>query len=97
MNILEEAAALVDGDRGEAYGHPADDFMAVAGAADALGISPGQQGRLVDDALHHAMYMVLVKLQRLVKTPGHRDSIVDGAGYFYTYEKVWEKACGRDE
>ncbi len=62
-----------------------DDFTAVTAAANALGIDPKFGG-----AEHHALYMVLVKLQRLVVTPGHRDSIVDGAGYFRTYEKVRE-------
>ena len=88
MNILEEAQSLVEGARREAYGHPYDDFKAVTGAAQALGICPGQWEDPVANAQHHALYMVLVKIQRLVQTPGHRDSIVDGAGYFYTYEKV---------
>jgi hypothetical protein len=80
--ILTEAAGLVDGARERDYGHPADDFERVAGAARALGVDP------TTGALHHALYMVLVKIQRLVQTPDHRDSIVDGAGYFRTYEKV---------
>jgi hypothetical protein len=98
MNILEEAGGLVDGPREAEYGHPYDDFTAVAGAAHAMGISPPWQieagSALEDAALHHALYMVLVKIQRLVQTPGHRDSIVDGAGYFRTYEKIWERLNG---
>lgn len=85
MTILEEAGALVDGPRQEEYGHPADDFQKVAHAAQDLGVNP------LKGPLHHALYMVLVKIQRLVQTPGHRDSIVDGAGYFRCYEKVWER------
>ena len=85
MNVLEEAASLVDGDRGEAYGHPADDFGAVTAAAKALGVDPHK------GPLHHALYMVLVKIRRLVVTPSHRDSAVDGAGYFYTYEKIFRR------
>lgn len=85
LTVLEEAAALVDGPRQEEYGHPRDDFSAVSNAAYALGVEPTK------GPLDHALYMVLVKIQRLVQTPGHRDSIVDGAGYFRTYEKVWDR------
>lgn len=89
--ILEEAGALVDGPREATYGHPADDFEAVASAALCLGINPqmlDRDGR----ALHHALYMILVKIQRLVQTPDHHDSIVDIAGYARTYEKVLERS-----
>jgi len=82
MTILEEAAAAVDGPRQEHYGHPHDDFTRVSSAAKALGVNP------LSGPLHHALYMVLVKVQRLVQTPAHHDSIVDGAGYFRTYEMV---------
>lgn len=85
MNCLERAAELVHGDRQKNYGHPADDFERVSQAALALGVNP-QSG-----PLHHALYMILVKVQRLVQTPNHHDSIVDGAGYFRTYELVLEK------
>ena len=92
--ILEEAGSLVDGPREATYGHPADDFSAVVEAAQALGINA--QGMWVtkgnkEGALHHALYMILVKIQRLVQTPDHRDSIVDIAGYARTYEKVLER------
>src|SRR6266542_1252102 len=85
MTILEEAAGLVDKDRGEQYGHPADDFKRITDAAKALGIDP------LSGPLHHSLYMVLVKLSRLVQTPTHHDSIVDIAGYARTYEMVLEK------
>jgi hypothetical protein len=85
LTILDEAASLVDGDREATYGHPADDFARVTQAARALEIDPRT------GPLHHALYMVLLKISRLVNTPDHHDSIVDGAGYFRTYEKVLER------
>lgn len=98
MTILEEAGHLVDGPREAHYGHPADDFGSVTRAAYELGIDPvGFSGDARNRALHHALYMVLVKIQRLVQTPGHYDSIVDIAGYARTYEKVWERHEGKDQ
>lgn len=85
MNCLERAASLVLGDRGRDYGHPADDFGAVSRAAKELGVNPHS------GPLHHALYMVLVKVRRLVQTPDHHDSIVDGPGYFLTYEMILER------
>jgi hypothetical protein len=92
--ILEEAGSLVDGPREAAYGHPKDDFSAVVHAAYALGVNPTEHG---GDPLHHALYMILVKIQRLVQTPDHRDSIVDIAGYARCYEKVLERSNGVGE
>lgn len=90
MTILDEAAKLVDGDRGDTYGHPIDDFSRVTRAAEALGIDPVGCDPLVAP-LHHALYMILVKLSRLVQSPYHRDSLVDVPGYARTYEKCLEE------
>lgn len=85
MTILDEAAHLVDGERGDTYGHPADDFTRVSAAARELGIDPA------NNALHHPLYMILVKLSRLVQSPYHHDSIVDIPGYARTYEMCLER------
>lgn len=77
---------MVDGERESTYGHPYDDFSAVGNAAKALGVNPQSGG-----PLHHALYLILVKIQRLVQTPDHHDSVVDIAGYARTYEKVLER------
>lgn len=85
MTVLDEAGLAVDGSREEDYGHPIIDFTRVSKAARALDIDP------TTGPLHHALYMVLVKVSRLVHTPNHHDSIVDIAGYARTYEKCLEK------
>jgi hypothetical protein len=85
MTILDEAASLVDGDRGANYGHPYDDFKKVVDAAYYLGIRPHLGVK------HHVLYMILVKMSRLVETPDHRDSIIDIAGYARTYEMILER------
>lgn len=82
MTILDEAAEAVDSDREEIYGHPKIDFTRVTRGAHALGVDP------LSGPLHHALYMILVKVSRLVNTPNHHDSIVDIAGYARTYERV---------
>jgi hypothetical protein len=86
MSVLDEAKGLIHGDRQEAYGHPGDDFRRVTEAARALGVNPTENGEL-----HHCLYMVLVKVARLVETPFHRDSCVDGPGYFGTYDLIVER------
>lgn len=79
--ILEQAARLVDGDRGAAYGHPAEDFERTAGMWRALF---GWE----TDARRVALAMICVKLSRLIQSPDHRDSVTDTAGYARTYEAV---------
>lgn len=79
--VLETAARLVDGDRGDTYGHPAEDFERTAGAWRAL------FGWDVD-ARRVALAMICVKLSRLIQSPEHRDSVIDIAGYARTYEAV---------
>jgi hypothetical protein len=88
LSILDDAHTLIHGDRQGDYGHPADDFRRVTRAAAELGVDPHK------GPLHHALYMVLVKTARLVETPKHRDSVVDGAGYFGTYEMIIERDYG---
>ena len=85
MNILEEANQYTSKDRQAVYGHPIDDFTKVARLAEPILESD------LDPRLKHALYMIQVKVARLLKTPNHRDSIVDIAGYANTYGMVLEK------
>lgn len=85
MNILEEAQNLTSIDRQRVYGHPADDFEKVSKMAKPILQSD------IDPRLRHALYMIQVKIARLLNTPEHADSIVDIAGYANTYAMILER------
>lgn len=84
-NILDEAKKLTTQDRQDVYGHPIDDFNKIAHMGKPILESN------IDPALKHALYMIQVKIARLLNTPFHGDSVVDIAGYANTYAMVVEK------
>ena len=80
MNILEEAAAAVYGDRAADYGTVTENFSTIAklwSAVLKVEVTPEQVG----------LCMVQVKVARQMYKP-KRDNLVDGAGYFATLEKM---------
>jgi hypothetical protein len=79
-SVLEEAQ-VVD-ERMKSYGHPADNFQNIS---ELWSTFTG----VVITAEDVAMMMVLLKVGRLMNGY-HRDSVVDGAGYFRTLEIVHE-------
>lgn len=82
---MKDAKALVEGDRQDVYGHPYDNFGDIAHLVSLL------DNRDIPPRLKHAMYMVLVKIARLLNSPTHEDSWVDISGYALTALKVLEK------
>jgi hypothetical protein len=84
-SALSKAEEIVNGDRQSVYGHPYDDFGRVA-----IMTKPILESE-IDPRLKHALYMIQVKIARLLETPGHVDSIVDVHGYMNTYEMVLER------
>ena len=87
--VLEEAAAIVDGPRQDAYGHPRDNYRRLAqmwGAYLGIDITPGQA---VD-------MMMLVKMARQANT-SKRDNLVDLAGYARVAEMLEEPEVGASQ
>jgi hypothetical protein len=73
--ILDEAKHLTHGDRNKNYGKPLTNHQRIAGLWSIYleqEISPSQA----------AMCLALVKVARLIESPDHLDSFVDGAAYF---------------
>ena len=74
-NILDEAKRLIHTDRQKDYGHPLINHQRIANLWSVIlekEITPAQA----------ALCMAMVKAARLVQTPQHEDSYIDGAAYF---------------
>jgi hypothetical protein len=81
--ILQEAIRITSGDRQKVYGHPSEDWTRTAKLWSAiLGVEVTAQ--------QCCLCMIAVKMSRLCKTPGHRDSIVDICGYSRCIELIHE-------
>ena len=81
--ICQEADRLVSTDRQGIYGPPHLDFARTAAMwAGYMGVEFAPEDV--------AMMMVLLKVSRLKQSPGHRDSVVDIAGYAKTMSLVQE-------
>jgi hypothetical protein len=73
--ILAQADRLTHGDRNKNYGSPLTNHTRIAKLWSVwleTEITPAQA----------AMCLVLVKVARLIETPDHLDSFIDGAAYF---------------
>ncbi|HXE63254.1 MAG TPA: DUF4406 domain-containing protein [Bryobacteraceae bacterium] len=89
-SILQEAQGLVHGNRGTAYGHPAEDYACNGRIWAALlthwleNHHPGILTAPIPDIDPSVACLMMtgLKATRAVKTPSLRDSFTDGAGYF---------------
>jgi len=84
-SILLTAYNLVYGKREKDYGHPLEDFTRTGRMWGAIMDLPGY---VPPEKV--ALCMMAVKMSRLCHTPGHRDSVVDIAGYAATYDRLTE-------
>ena len=73
--ITAEAQRITSQDRRDVYGHPLEDFTRIGQLwAPLLGVE-----EITAEQVAHCM--IALKLGRLTHAPGHRDSLVDIAGY----------------
>lgn len=89
-SILLQAEGIINGDRAKAYGHPLDNFARIAAGWSMIA------GTVITPEMHILM-MEWLKIARLMETPDHHDSLVDGVGYWGTYEKVIKERKRRQE
>lgn len=83
--MLHAAQDLIQGDRQQDYGNKLQNFSQIAmlwQGTLAMKLAPGQRITPEDVAL----CMMQVKIARLAKSPDHKDSIVDVAGYAGCYD-----------
>lgn len=88
--MLHEAQDLIQGDRQQDYGNKLQNFSQIAmlwQGTLAMKLAPGQRITPEDVAL----CMMQVKIARLAKSPDHKDSIVDVAGYAGCYDILQEE------
>jgi len=95
-SILAEAERVIYGDREKTYGTPGKNLTNIAELWEAylMGrglLDVGSSGVLPTDV---ANMMILLKVARLANNPGHRDSLVDIAGYAALVERIKEEGGG---
>ena len=90
QSLLTEADALINGQRQEDYGDKLQNFAQIAMGLQMILAPKLQHGQEItpEDV---AMCMIQVKIARLAKSPDHRDSILDVAGYAGCYDKIQEE------
>lgn len=76
--ILATAHDLINGDRATDYGGPQENFGRIA---DLWNAQLGKKLAEPVTAQDVAYCLVQLKMSRLANTPGHRDSLIDVAGY----------------
>ncbi len=85
-SALEEAKEIIYGDRENTYGHPAKNLYVISKMWQAYLYSKDIACHLTPQDV--AAMMVLLKVARFGNDPTHRDSVVDGIGYFALIDRI---------
>jgi hypothetical protein len=88
-SVLEEAQAIIYGDREKTYGHPAKNLKTIASMWTAY-MNNMDDGNFNVTAKDVAAMMMLVKVARFANDPSHRDNLVDVCGYAALIERCDE-------
>lgn len=85
ITLLHEAAKLIAGNRQDDYGDKLQNFSQIAMLFQGVLAAKLQSDSAItpEDV---ALLMIQVKIARLAKSPDHRDSILDVAGYAGCYD-----------
>jgi hypothetical protein len=94
VTLLEEAMHIISHDRNAAYGDPEDNFQNIADYWNRY-LTQRFGCAIVVTPQDVAMMMNLMKVARLATNPGHRDSLVDIAGYAGCAADCQEAASNR--
>lgn len=84
--MLKHTAELVGGERANDYGDKLTNHTRIADLWNYWLINQGKRADITSYDV--AMMMLLLKVARLMNTPGHRDSHVDIAGYASILEEI---------
>lgn len=89
QKILAQAADLVGGDRQADYGPPEENFNRIARLWSVVLKQPISAHQV-------ALCMAQLKVARLIESPGHEDSWIDGAAYMGLGAQLAETAVPDD-
>ncbi len=85
--LLEDARATISGPREKEYGSKLQNFSQIAMLFQGvLATKLAPDARITPEDV--ALLMIQVKVARLAKSPDHRDSILDVAGYAGCYDDL---------
>lgn len=85
-DMLKHAAELVGGERATDYGDKLTNHERIAALWNYWLVQQGKPAEITPYDV--AMMMLLLKVARLMNSPGHRDSHVDLAGYAAILEEI---------